>query len=417
MKLKRIIACIVFVVSIFPYSSFAQNSSVYSSIGIGDVRYSFSSMSLGMGQTGASLALPDNIELINPATWYKLNRTRFNLGIMYKGLMLKDNSGNGYNDFAQINGFTFSFPVSNELGISAALGVVPYSNIDYKLVQNFNVSGSSDNYNITYTGKGGLSKAFFGASYKFPFDLGIGATFEYYFGDITYNSVASIVGLSGSSSQYSKTLSPSGVGTTIGVISPDLSKVVSINNISNVRLGLSVNYLNDLRTDSLITSNSTAGTDTLNGGTANLKIPMRISAGISFAVNNNYLLSLDVVSQPWQNFSYAGIKSNELRNSLRVGAGMEYRPKEMLGASFWEQIIWRAGLSLEQSQYKINNTGVNRVSISGGLSVPLSYANYIDLDFEYALQGTVNSNLVRENVFTFNLGINLGQLWFIRRAY
>ena len=71
----------------------------------------------------------------------------------------------------------------------------------------------------------------------------------------------------------------------------------------------------------------------------------------------------------------------------------------------------------KQTQYKVNNTGINRMSVSAGLSVPLSYTNYIDLDFEYAIQGTVSSNLVRENIFTFNLGINLGQLWFIRQEY
>ena len=417
MKIKRIFASVFFVVLIFPYLSYAQSSSVYSSIGVGDPEYSFSSMSLGMGQTGVALALPDNIGLINPATWFNLQRTRFNLGISYKGLTIADNSGSVYNHYAQIKGFTFGFPISSVSGISAAIGLVPFTSLNYKLVNNFSLPGSSDNYNITYTGKGGISRTFIGASYKFPFDLGIGATFDYYFGNLDYKSTSSIVGSSRSLNQYEDLLTPDGLGATFGVVSPDLSSLLNIKKVSDIRVGLSFNYLGNLRTDSLITSTSSTSTDTVKGGTANLKIPMRIAAGLSFAINNDYLLSLDVISQPWQDFSYGGKKSDELRNALRIGAGMEYHPKEVIGGSFWEQLIWRAGLSYEQTQYKVNNTGINRMSVSAGLSVPLSYTNYIDLDFEYAIQGTVSSNLVRENIFTFNLGINLGQLWFIRQEY
>ncbi len=417
MKINRIIAFTVLVLFVFPRLGFGQSSSVYSSIGIGDIQNSFSSMSLGMGQTGAALALPDNIELINPATWYNLQRTRFNLGISYTGLMLKSNSGSGFNNFAQINGFTFAFPISHDLGISAALGIIPYSSLNYKLVNNFTIPGSSDSYNLTYTGKGGLSRTFIGASYKLPFGLGVGATLDYYFGNFDYNSTTSIYGASSSLNQYSKSLNPSGLGTTMGLVSPDLSSLVKLNKISDLRIGFSVNYLNYLRTDSLITSYTSSRTDTMMNGTANLKIPLRITAGLSFAINSKYLLSLDIASQPWENFAYGNQKTGELRNSLRMGAGFEYRPEIQMGASFWEQILWRAGLSYEQTQYKVNNTGINKMSVSGGLSIPFSYANYLDLDFEYAIQGTTSSNLVRENVFTFNLGINLGQIWFIRQVY
>ncbi len=417
MKINRIIAFAVFTLLVLPYLSFAQSSSVYSSIGIGDIENSFSSMSLGMGQTGAALALPDNIELINPATWYKLQRTRFNLGLSYTGLMLKSNTNSGFNEYAQIKGFTFAFPISAEHGITAALGIVPYSSFNYKLEDNFSLQGSADSYNVTYTGKGGLTKTFIGGSYTLPFGLGIGATLDYYFGNLEYISSTSISGSNSTLNQFTKTLNPSGLGTTLGLLSPDLSSVLNIGKVSNVRVGFSLNYMNYLRTDSLITSYTSNRTDTLRGGSANLKIPIRISAGLSFALNKKYLLSLDVASQPWQNFAYGNQRSNELRNSVRLAAGFEYRPEEQMRSSFWEQLLWRAGLSYEQTQYKVNNTGINRMSVSGGLSVPLSYSNYIDLDFEYAIQGTTNSNLVRENVFTFNLGFNLGQLWFIRHEY
>lgn len=419
MKINRIK---IFFATLFlsaPIIAFAQSSSVYSSIGIGDPRYSFSSISMGMGQTGVSLAESDNLELINPATWYKLNRTRFNLGISYRGISLKDNITSGYNDDTQIDGFTLGFPISQELGIGAAIGMVPYSNIGYKIVNDnpIGAAGSNNTSRVTYEGKGGLSKTFIGASYKLPFDVVLGATLDYYFGKLNYTSNSEILGGTSSSIQYTKSLNPSGLGTTFGFLTPDLNNLLKLKDVSDFRLGVSFNYFSSLRTDSMYTSTSTVRTDTMSNGTAEMKIPTRISAGLSLAISKKYLLSLDIVSQPWENFSYAGAKSDELRNAFRLGGGFEYRPIPDLGDTFWEQVIWRAGLSYEQTQYKINNTGINQVAVSGGMSIPISYANFLDLDFQYALRGTTSSGLVKENVFTFNLGINLGDVWFLRRAY
>jgi|YelNatPaOPRAMG01_1025707.scaffolds.fasta_scaffold00094_38 hypothetical protein len=412
---KKLITYFAVAIIISPVLLRAQSSSSYSRYGIGDVFYSNTAASLALSQTGVSLAQQENIDIINPASWYNLNRTRFQLGISFNGLALSSNNGTGSNNFTQIDGFSLSFPISDSLGIAAAMGIVPYSKVSYKVIQNGIIPDNSGNtFQTTYQGSGGLSRTFIGASYKLPFDLAIGATLDYYFGNWNYISDADFASAGGYTSEFKKTYNPSGLGATFGIVTPDINKLFKINDVSDLRIGAVVNYISNLRTDSLFTSSSPVRTDTMGIGTSRLKIPKRISAGISMTLNKRYRVALDVSSQDWQNFSFAGTTEDDLRKALRISSGFEYRPQLEPSNSFWQLVIWRAGFSYEQTQYKINGTGINQVAISGGCSLPISYSNYIDLALQYAVRGTKHANLLLENTFSFEIEFNFGSLWFVR---
>ena len=59
------------------YHLLAQSSSSYSRYGIGDIDYSYSVRRMGMGQLGTAVADADFISIINPASLYKIDKTRF----------------------------------------------------------------------------------------------------------------------------------------------------------------------------------------------------------------------------------------------------------------------------------------------------------------------------------------------------
>jgi hypothetical protein len=105
---------------------------------------------------------------------------------------------------------------------------------------------------------------------------------------------------------------------------------------------------------------------------------------------------------------------------MLVSAGVEYRATRELGSNFWDQIILRGGLSYEQTQYFVdpNNTGtrtgINQFSVFGGFSLPLSYANTIDIGLQYTSRGTTDASLIKENGFRIAFGISLGDIWFLR---
>ncbi len=391
---------------------YSQSSSPYSRIGIGDMLYAQSARKLGMGQLGSADAEKNFISFYNPAALYQLKRTRIEFNLNYHGSFLSGDNVSAYYAKAEFGGFSIAFPISERYGIGAAGGLIPYSNVSYDVESSSVTSISS--YTTAYKGKGGLSKLFIGSSYRLPFDLSIGATFDYYFGNIDYTSSITFSDQSNADAIYTNEYRPKGLGSTVGLLSPDLAAAFDMNGITNFRFGLSYNYISNLKTDTVLTSSTTLGTDTVTTGIVNMKIPGRISAGLSFVVNKKYLLTFDYAIQAWEKYTFNNKGSENLRNSSKISAGFEYTPQISLGTSFWEQIIWRAGLSFEQTQYLVNNEGINQYSVSGGFSLPLSTANTLDLGLQYAIRGANDPGLYKENILKAYLTISLGDIWFIR---
>ena len=408
---KYLFVSIVLISFIFPVS-LAQSSSPYTRLGIGDIEYANSARNLGMGQLGVADAEGNFISFYNPAALFNLKRTRIEFNLNYYGSFLSGDNLSTYSAKANFGGFMFAFPVSSRYGIGAVAGIVPFSNVSYNVHDN--VNSANENYETSYEGKGGLSKIFFGSSYKLPFDLSIGATFDYYFGNFDYSSYITFPDGSNAGASYTNEYRPKGLGTTLGLITPDISGLLNLGGITDFRLGIAYNYLTELKTDTVLTSNTTLGTDTIASGIVDMKVPGRLSTGLSFVINKKYLLSLDYVFQAWNNYLFDGKTPRNLRKSNKISAGFEYTPQLKIGASFWEQIIWRAGLSFEQTQYMVDNEGINQFSVSGGFSLPLSTANTLDLGIQYAIRGKNDPGLFKEDILKLYLTVSLGDIWFIR---
>lgn len=391
---------------------FAQSSSSYTRIGIGEPVYTYSGRRLGMGQLGTSVADIDFINTLNPAGWHRLGRTRIEFGITYNGVFLSDNQSSYFSAETEFTGFTIGIPVSNTLGIGAVAGIIPYTDVSYKVSDSYQ---SSVNYDIEYEGRGGISKVFMGASYELPLKLSLGATFDYYFGNLNYYSRVNFEGDANFDSEYKRTYSPYSIGTTLGLISPDFSDMLGINNIKELKIGVAASLVSEMKTDTLLQSSSLLYSDTLGIGISDMKIPMRISAGLSFVLDKNYLFLFDFLTQNWKDYNLNGKTDASLRNSVKISAGFEYKPNRQPGDSFWEQIILRAGLSYEELPFVVRSTGINEYSVCGGFSLPLTFENTLDVGLQYASRGTRDNGLIKEDRFRISVGISLGDIWFIRQ--
>jgi hypothetical protein len=392
----------------------AQQGSPYTRFGLGDIQNTYSARRLGMGQLGTSVADEDFIGTLNPAGWSALNMTRIEFGVAYNGFYVQDASQKKFYGATRLSGFTLAFPVSNLYGIGVAMGIIPVTDVNYELTDH--VSDPNPligNYDINYKGSGGLSKIFIGTSYRLPFDLSLGATFDYYFGTINYSSSVNFTGSNNIGTDYTWAYKPKATGTTLGLISPDLLKGSS-SMISDLRIGASVNLIFSTSTDSLLTSSSAIRTDTINFSTLDMKLPYRINVGASFKLNKSFLISLDYAFQPWKDFSINNVNSDFLRNMMMFSAGFEYRAPRDRGSSYFNYIIFRGGLSYEQTQYFINNVGINQYSVYGGASIPLSVGNTIDIGLQYSFRGQIENSLLKENGLKLAVGISLGDIWFLR---
>lgn len=400
---------------IFPIISFAQSSSSYSRYGVGDIEYTYSARSLGLGHTGVASLPSDFVELLNPASWSTIRLTRIEFSLALNGIKISNKDNSAFYTDSDLKGFTFAFPISTKYGIGFASGLLPYSRINYKVIHNnVDTNEPGGDNTIAYEGDGGLSMLFIGTSYKTPFDWILGVSVEYYFGKQTYSSKIDFEDPTLDPAEFESSYRSTGFGTTVGLISDNLSGMFESETITNLRLGLSANIISDLDTDTSLTRNPATLADTIVSGRTKLSVPIRITGGITLQLKNAYNFNLEYTYQPWTEYKLSGIKSNFLKDVHKFSFGFEYAPVWRLGKSTWEQIMWRAGLSYESTQYKINGTDINQYSVFAGLSIPLSFGNTFDLGLEYSLRGTTSFNLLKENFFKINVGISFGDLWFQR---
>lgn len=412
----RIFLLTVFTIFISISLANAQNGSAYSRYGIGDINYGYSPKMLGIGDIGVTQLDPDHIITTNPASWAALFKTRLELSLGYKGVDVGDNFGNYFTSETEFKGFTFGFPVSRDNGIGVVAGLIPFSQVSYKAIKTFESNDvNMPSYQISYEGKGGISKMFLGSSVNLPFGFIGGATLDYYFGNLRYYSNLEFINsTSNINTIFENNHRATGFGSTVGIITPDLSGLINLQSFSNIRLGLSVNYISDLDADTLLTATSLTLVDTFANNPTTMHIPLRINSGISFALGYSYRFNVDYVYQPWGKFTLGGLKDNNLRNAQRISAAFEYVPIRNAGMSVWEQIIWRGGLSFEETQYKFNGKGIDQFSVFGGFTFPLGVDNSLDLGIQYAMRGTKDNNLLQENFLKIYIGISFGELWFLR---
>jgi len=393
----------------------AQNSSVYTRFGIGDLEYGYSSRMLGIGDLGIAELDPDHILVSNPASWSSLNRTRIELGLGYKGVLIADNNKSAFTSEVEFTGLSFGIPISREFGVGLVAGLVPYSNLSYKVKTKIAATDEIPSYSNTYEGKGGLSKLFIGSSVQLPLNFLFGVTADYYFGNQNYsltrefeNTTDFVDAVFENSHRYT------GGGFSLGLITPNLAKDFGINLLSDLRLGFSYNFVGDLNTDTIYTSTSNYLVDTTSSGTTKLQIPERFNGGISFGITDEYNFNIDYMYQQFSKFKFNDAANSNLRDANKFSAAFEYKPRRAVGQTTWEQIVWRVGLSYEQTQYKFNGNGINQFSTFAGLSYPLGIDNTIDIGLEYSNRGTKENNLINEQAIKVYFGLSFGELWFLR---
>ncbi|GAB4296860.1 MAG: membrane protein [Ignavibacteriaceae bacterium] len=403
-----------FLILSFSIQNYSQTSSTYSRFGLGDLEYSFSPKRTAMGQLGYALSDENFISDINPAGWVNLSRTRIEFSVDFNNMFLSNSVETKFYSDAAFKGFTFGFPVSDLYGISVAAGILPITRVSYNIEQRV---VSSDpliiDHTLKYEGSGGLSKLFIGSSYQTPLGISLGASLDYIFGTLSYKSAIEF-DIGQISTEYEKSYRPTGFGATFGIISPDLSGLTGNDFITGIRLGASISLENKLTADSILTSLSSTDLDTIYSGSFDIIHPVRYGGGISVVFSDEYLVTVDYFAQPWSDFRIGNSHPASLRDAYKISSGFEYKAEKELGQTFWEQIIWRFGLSFEQTQYKINGQGIDQYSVAGGFSLPLGNNNSVDVGIEYAVRGTTDSELLKEQSVRLNLGVSFGELWFIR---
>jgi hypothetical protein len=415
-NLKNILRLSIITVTLLSSNIFGQTDknggSLYSIFGLGDLSYSSSNRTDGMGILGIGL-YGDYTNSMNPAAWTKIQTTIFTSKFNFENIRSSDGTDKAQRTYGNFEGFNLSIPLNKGNGWIVDLGINNYSLVNYDAV--FSGSSLGETYTQTYSGNGGLNRLSVGFSYILFRYLSFGAQFNYAFGNINKSLAIDFTSndLTDTRNRSSNTIS--GMYFNTGLIFHGFGKLFKNKKLDNLTIGAFVSTptkFNSNVTGRFVRSIDNADSTSISEG--KLDIPLAFGVGISNEFNNKLVVAADFYMQQWDNYKYYGTHPVEIKNNMRVGLGFEYTPSKKLEDSYISRVSYRLGGSYTADYLKLNNEDINAISINAGLSLPIGRFNSMDLYFKYNMRGKTTNGLIKDEIFRVGASVKIGELWFLR---
>jgi hypothetical protein len=414
MKKMKIITALITILFI-SIQSFAQTDknggSLYSIFGLGDINFSSSTRTDAMGIMGLSLT-GNYTNTLNPASWTKMQSTKIITSFRIEKFKSTDGTNTAKRTYGDFDGFNLSLLLNQGNGWVFNMGMKDYSIVNYDIKYRGSVQG--ENYTQIYNGNGGLQRIHLGFSYILFKYFSYGLQFNYVFGNInkTTDILFDNTQLANTKNVISNSLS--GFYFNTGLIFHGFDKVFKSKKLENMALGLF--FSTPAKLNSSLTGKfyNSVGIDSTGIASGKVNIPWSGGIGISNEFANSLLVSADVLFQMWDDYKYYDEHPPEIKNSVRLGAGLEWTPSKKYEDPFYKRASYRAGASYTQDYVRLNGNSINAIGLNAGFSVPLGRWNNIDLLFSYSTRGKSSDGLIKDDVLKFALSVNIGELWFLR---
>ncbi len=457
-------------------NTFAQSGSQspYSRYGLGDNQFGGFVPQLAMG--GFSIAHFDtlNLNVSNAASYSTLKFTLIEAAVRADYTISQIIGSKSDNNNGGLGYVAIGFPVIYKKW-GSSFGVIPFTSTGYNLITYGKISDTVI-YANNYKGNGGLNRFYWGNGFRISKNIAAGFNASYLFGTIEksrnteftesgyYNSLYNV------SSSYSifnidfggrfKTDSLFFIrkkgferyyyrdsvttnGDTIKIkedrlpdeLSSMQKKKVKASRWLRLNVGLTGTYSTPTTEKDKIISTTyknfsgiPVAKDTLlyiPQLLNDVNMPSYIGAGVSLQDYNHWLVGIDATFQQWSKFAQSDI-TDSLKNSYKISVGGEYIPKYN-SVHFLERVAYRAGFRYNKTQLDLRNTRINEYAFTFGFGIPIrkdnvtaafgTYYSRINLSIEIGKRGTTANNLLQENYFRVNLGLNIAEQWFIKRKY
>jgi len=416
-------------------SAFGQGlgNSPYSRLGLGDQVGNYGGVrQLGMGGTGLAAPNTGNVNELNPALLAYTPRTTWEAAFNAQVKTVRNAQTSNRSGSGTLGYLALAVPLNKRWG--AAIGLKPYSAVDYQATTNGVVNGDPSAAAFRqYNGTGGLSEAYFAHGIHVLRDFNIGASASYLFGTIDQTTGTAITTptiaarqlvvdeeilrysdfLFRASVHYRHKFGKSLNANLAGVHTFQTNLKASRQRIAEQRdpNGAVVGTTTQLSDD--------AGTTT---------VPSLSQVGLTLDNGTNWTVSLDGSTQQWSKFqSFSLLSTAGLSNTWRVATGGEFTPDPGSVEHYFQRVTYRVGLSVAQMPYAPLGTRLYDRAVHWGFAFPLPTATplestVISLAFIYGIRGntaylygdTGTSN-VREDYVRVQVGATLSNRWFIKR--
>ncbi|HEY3252070.1 MAG TPA: hypothetical protein VGK25_13250, partial [Ignavibacteria bacterium] len=297
---KAFLICITTAVS---FSQADKNGgSLYSIFGLGELTYSTSTRTEGMGVLGLGL-YGNYTNAINPAAWSRIQSTIFTTKFNFERLKSSDGTNDAQRVYGNFESFNLSIPLNKGNGWIFDLGLNNYSNVNYDAKFDSTIEGEA--YTQTYSGNGGLNRLTAGFSYIIFKTFTFGAQFNFAFG--TINRTLNIDFTNGTLFDTKNVTEDkiSGIYFNTGLIFHGFGKLFRSKKLDDLTLG--VYFSTPAKLNSSITGhyNRSIGIiDTVVIRDGKIDLPWSFGAGISNTFNNKLVVATDFLIQNWDNYKY-----------------------------------------------------------------------------------------------------------------
>jgi hypothetical protein len=427
---------IVFLLLVF-FTASAQENSPYSRYGLGDTYPSQNIINRSMGGIGSTYANGQSVNLSNPAAYSELKIVTYDIGISLDTRSLK--SADPVLKYNSVNlapsYVALGMPLSKAHNIGLAFGLKPLTKVSYSIQQNLRLPADSMQY--LYEGDGGLYQAFIGIGKRWG-GLRLGVNTGYMFGRKENNTTTIPIDSVSTYKSNAQTL------TTFNKIflNAGLQYDAKLSKTTTLRLGLAGNLKQKLNAQQQINT-QTINYDA-NGAIVkidsvyqpaeqkgSIQLPVSYSAGISLNssvidhLGNKFdksLIAVEYESTKWADYRFFN-QTDKLINSWQFKVGGQLTPNPLSIKSYWNRVTYRAGFYYGKEAVNADGNELPVYGLTLGTGLPIrkwrSFDNQytiINTSIEIGKRGN-NKNNITESFFRVSLGLNLSDIWFIKRKY
>ena len=431
----RITTGIVFLVSmVFCQWSFSQSASPYSRYGLGYVRSTVFSANKAMGEVAAPYASSVNINFTNPASYASLTRTTIEIGANFDGVRITTNNSIKDSTYkansASVNHFAIAFvpnPKKNNWAIS--IGLLPYTNINYNFIQNFNDTAVGA-FREIFSGKGSLYQAYAGGAYKVK-GFSVGANAGFLFGKLDYQKTITFPDSLGA--YGTRNITNMNVKSFVYNIGVQYQKrIYHNNNDPDIRNDIFVTVgaygsggmkmqakLSNYWERFAVTSFGVETIDTPQGNfnkKESITLPFNIGAGVMFGNERFWMLGTDFKFMNWKNYE-SPLNNGGLNDSWRLSFGAQITPKYDDTRKFFNRVQYRLGGYYGKSEVNIKGASLTEAGGTVGFGFPFKSVARLNLTGDFGSRGGIDKSTIRETYYKFTVGIVLNDIWFIKRKF
>ena len=404
-------------------------NSPYSRYGLGDQLPSQNIMLRGIGGAAAAYADMRSVNYTNPASYSKIKLATFDFGLEVDSRTLKvTDPPRKFNSVSPIISYIqLGLPLSKKNNWGMNIGLRPVTRINYSLERNERLP-DIDSVHTVFEGNGGSYEVYTGTGIEVK-NFSIGFNVGYRFGTKDYTTERNFVPDSAFKfyygSQYSTHASFGGLFTSAGIqysIKLGKKNMLLLGAYGNLRRENSGKRDRTIMTYEESTDGGVDSIDIIQQTSepGDIVYPSKFGAGLMFFGGENWLLGADFEQTKWSEYRFFG-DEDAVQDSWVFHVGGQVIPNIVNPKSYWGTVIYRAGFHFGQDYIKVDND-LPMWGVSLGLGLPMRRQNYsnqssiINTTFEFGQRGN-NANPIRENYFRVGIGLNLSDIWFIKRKY